>query len=585
MSQAKYIPLDIVCKKVKQMTNSNSHASNMINSEGLSINSVSWEDCARNKGSCWGPNISDMTLQVNKYLMPVIREDNFKDKTWDVNMDKIPIVIGNETSDKNTKLKTVSLREYLSNFDKYMSHKIPFKKFDLTVKPKNNMDNPFNWGNNNNDNNKMKDTHVIMSSQCCILPIEKGKETKFSVAVFNYQSSKNNPAVLCIVSTSKGTSAQIIENGTQQLLFNNNGVKSEFIAQRLSDNRIERGVSVEGPMTKQEKQDNCIIVIQVPLKRKINNNYNFNSNNGFMFGVNNSNSINDSWNSFSFGSNNNNNTDCFSWGNSGNNNNSNYNNNSSDCFGWNNALFSNEMSKAKVDKPDIENAIIKVIQTKPMCICGGELTKLKALFCYTEPGSSYQGTMGCDGCGKSIKSGQEFVWHCKKKSTWQHKHGYDLCLNCGDKQLKFKELNGMDTIERDPDYPIRVTVQYYKSTINGIITKDIIKSIKKQLQSSQKQSDFIGSLVVNNSNRPTEFNKKPQFMWTFDQKNNDNNNDNNNSIVILKKALKELKLETYLQSFIDNEVFDSDLINIVDDDDLKELIPKLGPRSRFKKMG
>jgi len=453
-----------------------------------------------------------------------------------------------------------------------MSHKIPFKKFDLTVKQNNNIDNNvFNWGNNNNDNNKMKDTHVIMSSQCCILPIEKGKETKFSVAVFNYQSSKNCPAVLCIVSTSKGTSAQIIENGTQQLLFNNNGIKSEFIAQRLSDNRIERGVSVEGPMTKQEKQDNCIIVIQVPLKQHFNNNgfmFGFNNNSGFSWGNDiNSNSINDSWNSFG-------NDSGFSWGSS-----NNSNNNIKRIHNYNsNALFSNEMSK-----PDIENAIIKVIHTKPMCMCGGELTKLKALFCYTEPGSSYQGTMGCDGCGKSIKSGQEFVWHCKKKSTWQHKHGYDLCLNCGDKQLKFKELNDMDTIERDPDYPIRVTVQYYKSTINGIITKDIIKSIKKQLESSQKQSDFIGSLVINNSNRPTEFNKEPQFTWSFDQKNNDNNNDNNNSIVILKKALKELKLETYLQTFIDNEVFDSDLINIVDDDDLKELIPKLGPRSRFKK--
>ena len=226
MSQQKYIPLDNVCQKVRSMTNWNSTASKLIKNEGLVINSVSWEDCARNKGSVWGPNISDMTLQVNGYLMPVIREHNFTDKTWDVKMDKLPIIVGNQTDSENEKLKTISLRKYLSNFDKYMTTKIDNKSFDLTVNKK-----------DINNDTKMKDTHVIMSSQCCMLPIEKGKETKFNVAIFNYQSTKNNPAVLCIVSTSKGTSAQIIEDGSQQLLFNNNGIKSHFIAQRLSDNR------------------------------------------------------------------------------------------------------------------------------------------------------------------------------------------------------------------------------------------------------------------------------------------------------------------------------------------------------------
>ncbi|ETO06446.1 hypothetical protein RFI_30945 [Reticulomyxa filosa] len=46
------------------------------------------------------------------------------------------------------------------------------------------------------------------------------------------------------------------------------GKKAEFVAQRLSDNRKERGVALEGEMTKQEKQDNVIVIIQVPLKQK-----------------------------------------------------------------------------------------------------------------------------------------------------------------------------------------------------------------------------------------------------------------------------------------------------------------------------
>ena len=88
------------------------------------------------------------------------------------------------------------------------------------------------------------------------------------MALFNYQSKKSDPAVLVIVSTSKGTSAQIIEGNEQKLLFNNYGRKADFIGQRLTDNRIERGVSIHGAMTKQEKQDNCIVIIQIPLKQK-----------------------------------------------------------------------------------------------------------------------------------------------------------------------------------------------------------------------------------------------------------------------------------------------------------------------------
>ena len=38
----------------------------------------------------------------------------------------------------------------------------------------------------------------------------------------------------------------------------------------MSDNRKEKGLKqIEGPMSKEEKQDNCIVIIQVPLKQKL----------------------------------------------------------------------------------------------------------------------------------------------------------------------------------------------------------------------------------------------------------------------------------------------------------------------------
>jgi len=107
------LPLQDTLDRVREMTN-DYQISNLVSQVGLSINNVSWEDCARNKDSVWGPCISDMTLQVNEYRMPVIRYANYTDKTWDVEIDKIPIVVGNEKI--NSKLETISLKYYLQNF-------------------------------------------------------------------------------------------------------------------------------------------------------------------------------------------------------------------------------------------------------------------------------------------------------------------------------------------------------------------------------------------------------------------------------------------------------------------------------------
>ena len=92
-----------------------------------------------------------------------------------------------------------------------------------------------------------KDSHVIMSSQTCFLPIEQRKETKFNVALYNYQSQQENPAVLVIVSTSKGSSVQIIDGTTTQyLVFNNNGIMADFVAERVSDDRMTKeGADIE----------------------------------------------------------------------------------------------------------------------------------------------------------------------------------------------------------------------------------------------------------------------------------------------------------------------------------------------------
>ncbi len=74
---------------------------------GLQVLNVTWEDTGRYKGSCVGPNISDMTIQVQqrdprtgKYsltCMPVIRFPNFSDKTGDISPESFCLLVGNQS--------------------------------------------------------------------------------------------------------------------------------------------------------------------------------------------------------------------------------------------------------------------------------------------------------------------------------------------------------------------------------------------------------------------------------------------------------------------------------------------------------
>merc|ERR1719229_1954870 len=121
--ESKPSSLQDVIVKVTSMVSWDSDAQKLAKAAGLNINYVSWEDCARNKGSCWGPCISDMTLRVNESCMPVIRQPNFSDKTWDVRMDQIPMVVGNHQSDSSAELQTISLSDYLSHFGDFMTNK------------------------------------------------------------------------------------------------------------------------------------------------------------------------------------------------------------------------------------------------------------------------------------------------------------------------------------------------------------------------------------------------------------------------------------------------------------------------------
>jgi hypothetical protein len=334
-------------------------------------------------------------------------------------MDKIPLVVGNELDGK---LYTVTLKEYLQNFKMYLSK-------------------PTDWVGSRTSLFASRDTHAICSAQACILPVPKGGEATFNVSIFNYRSTPRNPAVLAIVSTAEGTSAQVVEgdtfSGSQKLYFNKKGQRASFVGQRLTDNRKDRGVKTEGSMTAEEKKQNAIMIIQVPLKQDY---------------------IRPS---------------------------ASY---PGDGFGGGGLEF---------HPFPVTNGILP----------GGCCVP-------PQPHSKKQiETRSLDDESDYVQSRREVLKSHKKADIEA------AIVKVGEAEGPFAEINGL-AIDRDPFYPIRVTLQFYKSTENGVINEEEVKAISKQIADAHEQADFIGSLVCGGvTGRSTEPKSKssplPPWWDTF----------------------------------------------------------------------
>ncbi|HMP03296.1 MAG TPA: hypothetical protein PKD86_15285 [Gemmatales bacterium] len=231
---------------------------------GLQVLNLTWEDTGRFKGSAVGPNISDMTIQVQteggKRLtcMPVIRFPNFTDKTGDVAFDQFFLPVGNETG---RPLVQTSLRTYLGSLRAFLSKPESWKGYGTSLLAN-------------------RDSHVLVSAQACFLPVPKQGVAEFNPVLFNYQSMKGDPAVLAILVTREGSSTTIIDNVRdgfqtngvwgQRLFFNRHGMRASLTGTRKSDFEAsgsvrppEQGGSVAGMQGM-----NMVLMIQVPLKQK-----------------------------------------------------------------------------------------------------------------------------------------------------------------------------------------------------------------------------------------------------------------------------------------------------------------------------
>jgi len=196
----------------------------LLENEHLTVTKVSWDDVSRDNNSNVGSNVSDITLKIDDYLMPIIRYNNMSDITVDFTDKEFPIP-----------------KEYLMHLNKYVST---------------DQENLNLWSD--------KDKTFLVSAQACILPLRNGN-VEFVPNLFNYQSQNNQPAILAITVSKGGISTQVVTN-ERNLYFDDNGVAKTYKAER--GNVVTYGTDVN---------DNKLIIIQVPLKQKVNPDSYFNN--------------------------------------------------------------------------------------------------------------------------------------------------------------------------------------------------------------------------------------------------------------------------------------------------------------------
>ncbi len=347
---------------------------------GLHVLDVTWEDTARFDDSAVGPNISDMTIQVQHQIpgredyelscMPVIRYPNFSDISGDISPDEFFLLVGNE---KGQPLEKITLRELLGNVRTYLNDSESWK------------------GDRTSLLTEDHDSHVLVSAQACFLPIPKEGIAEFNPVLFNYQSRAGDPAVLTILATREGTSITVIDNVRdgfeagdtwgQRLFFNQNGERASLTGHRKSDFLAEAREQQTSPAEDGDEEAdreglNMVLLIQVPLKQK-----------------------------------------------------------------------------------------------EPMRFRGG-LEDTDMILC----------------CAMAAPSDVE-----------------EAVIGHGKVEGPFTEIDGLE-IERDERYPVRVTVQFYKATSNGVVSEEDMADIAAQINKVYKQADYVGSLVVEGRmGRPTEY--------------------------------------------------------------------------------
>jgi hypothetical protein len=91
----------------------------------------------------------------------------------------------------------------------------------------------------------------------------------------------------------------------------------------------------------------------------------------------------------------------------------------------------------------------------------------------------------------------------------------DAVIGHGPVEGPFEEFQGL-AVERDPRFPVRVTVQFYKATSDGRVTDADVRELRRQIDRVYASGDYVGSLVTDGyTGRPTEWVREPTTNATW----------------------------------------------------------------------
>ncbi len=424
----------------------------------LQILDLTWEDTGRYQDSSVGPNISDMTIQVavdqakgrgqTVHCMPVIRFPNFTDKTADLDPEKFFLLVGNE---KGQPLRRITLREFLEHPTLYLH-------------------DAGSWSGEGRRSllAPKRDSRVLVSAQACFLPVPRKGKATFNPVLFNYQSVKQDPAVLTILVTREGTSTTVIDNTRdafeegsawgQRLFFNQDGERASLTGERESDFKADPDntakLDTEVVEAAGEAGMNLVLLIQVPLKQR--NPMRLEPSPMAVYAV---------------------------------------------------AEAAAPMAR---ERSDVENAVI----------------------------------------------------------------GH------GELEGPFTEIDRLP-IERDPKFPVRVTVQFYKATSNGVVSEDDLRAIRDQIDRVYAEGDYVGSLVTDgDTGRATEYDGpkvQPADWWEqFWKRHEENTGDSHEEAI---KKLRKLLGDDYLGQPVEEDY----LRAILSSTDLPEGVEPREPEPEVEK--
>ena len=86
----------------------------------------------------------------------------------------------------------------------------------------------------------------------------------------------------------------------------------------------------------------------------------------------------------------------------------------------------------------------------------------------------------------------------------------------GEKLGPVREFAG-NSLRRDDRFPIRVTVQFYRATSNGVVNESDLAEVKRDIDRVYANGDYVGSLVVPKTDhpRPTAWTRSRTPGWPY----------------------------------------------------------------------